>query len=216
MKTLMLLAGFAGILYGTGCARGAELEFILDCQQLLGTASRGENRELLCRQVSEPPRVDGRLDDPCWQRCEPQTGFLDFGIVGRFEGSRRKLASDFLVKTAARDFVGLAQCMVEMGNATGVDMERLGTDLEGAMSPLLDPSVPAKYADLLPVITRVTLRHRMPLPRDFVLILKQMVYFDRYAKLLAPSLNIFSDPRILSALMEDMVLAQATPEPAFA
>ena len=46
------------------------------------------------------------------------------------------------------------------------------------------------------------------MPRDFVLILKQMIYFDRYAKLLAPKLNIFSDPRIIKNLMEDMVLAQ--------
>jgi hypothetical protein len=31
------------------------------------------------------------------------------------------------------------------------------------------------------------------LPRDFILILKQLLYFDRYAKLTAPNLNVFSD-----------------------
>ncbi len=135
-------------------------------------------------------------------------GFLDFGIVGRFDGERRLLSSRFLMAIAGRDFVGLARCMMEMGGITDVDPELLGADLEVGCAPLLDPSRPAKYADLLPIITRATLRHRMHMPRDFVLILKQMVYFDRYAKLLAPKLNIFSDPRIISALMEDMVLAQ--------
>jgi aarF domain-containing kinase len=135
-------------------------------------------------------------------------GFLDFGIVGRFNDLQRKLSLDFLMAITVRDFEGLARCLVAMGQAEGVDVPALGKDLEAAGGHLLDPARPAKYADLLPVFTRVTLRHRMPMPADFVLILKQMLYFDRYAKLLAPNLNIFSDQRIVASLMEDMMLAQ--------
>jgi predicted unusual protein kinase regulating ubiquinone biosynthesis (AarF/ABC1/UbiB family) len=62
------------------------------------------------------------------------------------------------------------------------------------------------------------MNHRMRMPRDFVLILKQMIYFDRYAKLLAPNLNILADARIISALMQDFALlrqesARAASEP---
>ena len=32
--------------------------------------------------------------------------------------------------------------------------------------------------------------------------------YDRYAKLLAPKLNIFADPRIIASLMEDLQLAR--------
>jgi hypothetical protein len=35
-----------------------------------------------------------------------------------------------------------------------------------------------------------------------------MLYFDRYAKLLAPKLNIFSDPRLVTALSEDLMRAR--------
>jgi hypothetical protein len=35
-----------------------------------------------------------------------------------------------------------------------------------------------------------------------------MLYFDRYAKLLAPKLNVFGDPRIVSALAMDAMQAQ--------
>lgn len=136
-------------------------------------------------------------------------GFLDFGIVGRFKGARQRLVSDFLIATATRDYKKLARTMLEMSEVTG-DEAALTADLERHMAPLLDPAKPAKYADLLPVITRTSMRYRAPLPRDFVLILKQMIYFDRYAKLLAPKLNIFSDPRIIRNLMEDMMLAQKT------
>jgi aarF domain-containing kinase len=51
--------------------------------------------------------------------------------------------------------------------------------------------------------------HRMVMPREFILILKQMLYFDRYAKILAPSLNVFSDPRLIMGLMQDVQKVRA-------
>jgi hypothetical protein len=77
MRMVFVLGGLAGILCGgAGEARGAERPFILDCQQVVGTASRGESRELLCRQVNTPPRVDGRLDDPCWKKAARPIPFV--------------------------------------------------------------------------------------------------------------------------------------------
>jgi hypothetical protein len=35
-----------------------------------------------------------------------------------------------------------------------------------------------------------------------------MLYFDRYAKLLAPNLNVFQDPRIVTALAADVMQAR--------
>jgi predicted unusual protein kinase regulating ubiquinone biosynthesis (AarF/ABC1/UbiB family) len=136
-------------------------------------------------------------------------GFLDFGIVGRFQGTRQQLVSDFLLSTAMRDFKKLARAMLDMAGAKNVDEAGMAADLERQVAPLLDPTKPAKYADMIPAITRSGLRYRVAMPRDFVLILKQMIYFDRYAKLLAPKLNIFADPRIIKNLMEDLMLAQA-------
>ena len=136
-------------------------------------------------------------------------GFLDFGIVGRFQGTRQQLVSDFLLSTAMRDYKKLGKTMLEMAGNKSADEAGLSADLERQVAPLLDPSKPAKYADMIPAITRAGLRYRVAMPRDFVLILKQMIYFDRYAKLLAPKLNIFADPRIIKNLMEDLMLAQA-------
>ena len=58
------------------------------------------------------------------------------------------------------------------------------------------------------MIMRTGVKHGMRMPRDFVLVVKQMLYFDRYAKLLAPDLNVFRDPRIVSGLMEDVLQAR--------
>jgi predicted unusual protein kinase regulating ubiquinone biosynthesis (AarF/ABC1/UbiB family) len=138
-------------------------------------------------------------------------GFLDFGIVGRFSPERRAQVTDYLIAFATGDFRKLADVMIAMGSIDGgkVDVERLGKDLEAAYEPMLSNELaPVKYADIIPTILRTGIQHGMRMPRDFVLVVKQMLYFDRYAKLLAPGLNVFRDPRIVWALMEDMAQAR--------
>ena len=138
-------------------------------------------------------------------------GFLDFGIVGRFAPERRAQVTDYLMSFASGDFQKLGETMVAMGSVDGktVDLAALAKDLEAAYEPMLSGDLGSiKYADLLPAILRVSIRHRMRMPRDFVLITKQMLYFDRYAKVLAPKLNIFRDPRIVTALAMDVMTAR--------
>ncbi|HEY8041689.1 MAG TPA: AarF/UbiB family protein [Polyangiaceae bacterium] len=137
-------------------------------------------------------------------------GFLDFGIVGRFPRERREQVTDYLMAFAAGDYRKLAEVMAAMG-AIGakVDLEALSKDLAAAYAPILASDLSAiKYADLIPAILRTSVRHGMRMPRDFVLVTKQMLYFDRYAKLLAPRLNVFRDPRIVSALAMDVMQAR--------
>jgi aarF domain-containing kinase len=149
-------------------------------------------------------------------------GFLDFGIVGRFPRERREQVTDYLLAFATGDFEKLANVMVAMGSVDGdrIDMAKLARDLKEAYEPILSGQVaPAKYADILPMILRTGVKHGMRMPRDFVLLVKQMLYFDRYAKLLAPDLNVFRDPRIVAGLMEDVMQARtplATDAPAAA
>jgi predicted unusual protein kinase regulating ubiquinone biosynthesis (AarF/ABC1/UbiB family) len=142
--------------------------------------------------------------------ADGRIGFLDFGIVGRFPRERRGQVTDYLVAFASGDFRKLAEVMAAMGAVGGhVDLEALAKDLAAAYEPLLASELAAiKYADLIPAILRTAVRHGMRMPRDFVLVTKQMLYFDRYAKLLAPRLNVFKDPRIISAIAMDMMQAR--------
>jgi predicted unusual protein kinase regulating ubiquinone biosynthesis (AarF/ABC1/UbiB family) len=139
-------------------------------------------------------------------------GFLDFGIVGRFSRERREQVSDYLMAFAAGDFRKVADVMVAMGSVqTKVDVEALAKDLAAAYEPMLAGELAAtKYADVIPAIMRAGIRHGLRMPRDFVLVVKQMLYFDRYAKLLAPRLNVFRDPRIVAALAVDIMTARSS------
>jgi predicted unusual protein kinase regulating ubiquinone biosynthesis (AarF/ABC1/UbiB family) len=142
--------------------------------------------------------------------ADGRIGFLDFGIVGRFPRERREQVTDYLMAFASGDFRRLAEVMSAMGAVDRhVDLDALAKDLAAAYEPLLSSDLAAiKYADLIPAILRTSVRHGMRMPRDFVLVTKQMLYFDRYAKLLAPRLNVFKDPRIVSALAMDLMQAR--------
>jgi predicted unusual protein kinase regulating ubiquinone biosynthesis (AarF/ABC1/UbiB family) len=137
-------------------------------------------------------------------------GFLDFGIVGRFDDRQRAMVTDYVVAFATADYRTLARIIVEMGSvAGGIDQDAFARDLEKTYSPLLKLSFnEINYASILPEIQKVASRHRMRMPKEFVLITKQMLYFDRYAKLLAPKLNVFSDPRLVASLMQDVMKAK--------
>ena len=63
---------------------------------------------------------------------------------------------------------------------------------------------------VLPGIQRTATRHRVKMPKEFILITKQLLYFDRYAKALAPKLNVFTDPRLIFSLMADIQKVRAS------
>ena len=136
-------------------------------------------------------------------------GFLDFGIVGRFERERREQVTDYLMAFSTGDFRKLAEVMSAMGSfGSEVNMDALAKDLADAYRPMIDSEAAIKYADVIPAILRAAVRHGLRMPRDFVLVVKQMLYFDRYAKILAPNLNVFRDPRVVAALASDMMQAR--------
>jgi aarF domain-containing kinase len=43
---------------------------------------------------------------------------------------------------------------------------------------------------------RVSESYGLKFPREFALLMKQLLYFDRYTRLLAPSMNMLRDDRI--------------------
>ncbi len=150
-------------------------------------------------------------------------GFLDFGIVGRLDDEERRLVTDYMIAFATGDYRQLAALIALMGGASGrdaegagaggagaIDMDAFIADLERTAAPLRTMSFgDIQYSRILPEIQRVASRYHLVMPRAFVLITKQLLYFDRYAKLLAPKLNVFTDPRLIMAMMSEIQRARA-------
>ncbi len=141
-------------------------------------------------------------------------GFLDFGIVGRFDDKERYLVTDYMIAFASGNYKRLAEIIIEMAGAPdNLDMDGFVKDLGDTYRPLLTLSFgEVNYADFLPGIQRTATRHKMRMPNEFILITKQLLYFDRYAKSLAPKLNVFTDPRLVLGMMSDIQKARMQAE----
>jgi predicted unusual protein kinase regulating ubiquinone biosynthesis (AarF/ABC1/UbiB family) len=141
-------------------------------------------------------------------------GFLDFGIVGRFDDRARYQVTDYMIAFSTGNYKKLAEVMLEMvGTPPGLDMDAFIKDLGDTYRPLLTLSfAEVNYTDFLPGIQRTATRHKLRLPNEFILIIKQLLYFDRYAKSLAPKLNVFTDPRLVLGMMSDIQNARAQVE----
>ena len=137
-------------------------------------------------------------------------GFLDFGIVGRFDDEDRYLVTDYMIAFASGNYKRLGEIIVEMaGKPDNLDFDGFVADLGETYSPLLKLSfAEVNYADFLPGIQKTATRHRVKMPNEFILITKQLLYFDRYAKALAPKLNVFTDPRLVLGMMQDIQKAR--------
>ncbi len=137
-------------------------------------------------------------------------GFLDFGIVGRFDDSQRWLVIDYMIAFSTGNYRQLAKVMTDMTELPpNLDMDAFVNDLKDTYSPLLTLSFKdVNYAEFLPGIQRTATRHRVKMPKEFVLITKQLLYFDRYAKALAPNLNVFTDQRLVLGMMSDIQKAR--------
>jgi aarF domain-containing kinase len=142
--------------------------------------------------------------------ADGRVAFIDFGVVGRISPGTWGSVSSLLAAAAAEDWRAAAQSMVAMGAAEAVDVDAFGRDL-GALAASFRgvrasvvvqggaASVAVDEADVNRVLldlVRTGERHGVRFPREFGLLLKQVLYFDRYRAILAPELDVLSDPRV--------------------
>lgn len=133
-------------------------------------------------------------------------GFIDFGIVGRINPETWEATNAFVESLTDGDFHKMADSMTRIGMTKRVvDVAALSQDLEKLYSTVttVDPEHVLNGAVNDNEINRIMLdivavgeRHGIRFPRAFALLLKQILYFDRYVKILAPDMNVFADDRI--------------------
>jgi predicted unusual protein kinase regulating ubiquinone biosynthesis (AarF/ABC1/UbiB family) len=135
---------------------------------------------------------------------EGKVAFLDFGIMGRLDGRVRSTLRDALPAVLLEgDFARMVQAFFELGATTGpIDVERAAGDMQELMAPLLSAALSdISYGEILAQVLKVATRHRVRLPREMVLVVKQLLYFERYAKEMAPDYMILADPDVVSFLL---------------
>ncbi|TGK00721.1 AarF/ABC1/UbiB kinase family protein [Leptospira semungkisensis] len=132
-------------------------------------------------------------------------GFIDFGIVGRISSKVWEGLMIFLEGLALNRTDRIASGLVRMdGTAQGVDEKKLAADLEkvfGQMSKMvmdiqmgeLEAFDEQKMNAILFEFRDISNRNGLKIPKEFGLLIKQILYFDRYIKSFAPELDLIRD-----------------------
>lgn len=133
-----------------------------------------------------------------------RVGFLDFGIVGQLKPSVWTACIHFMDALQQVDFAKMAQNMLDMGMThQHVDTQQLANDLQRVFEGEIfnDPkkmmsSSPNDLNEIMLDVVAIGERHGIHFPRDFALLFKQMLYFDRFMQVLAPYVDIYADRRL--------------------
>lgn len=156
-----------------------------------------------------------------WLLRDGRIGFLDFGIVGRISPKTWAAMEVFLASIATEEYESMASALIEMGATNkDVDSKAFARDLEKIFSSIQDldteivvatargtnTNATAVSANLVVDerqmnalfldVVRVSESYGLRFPREFALLMKQLLYFDRYTRLLAPNMNMLQDQRI--------------------
>lgn len=137
-------------------------------------------------------------------------GFIDFGIVGRIKPSTWESVSKFIWAIGQDEYREMAEAMLGIGMTDEqVDVDCLAKDIEDLYSNMdrVMPEMDLHMNDMASIneheVNKVMMdlvgigkRHGIHFPREFALLLKQLLYFDRYVRLLAMDADIYSDERL--------------------
>eukprot|EP00891_Asterochloris_glomerata_P001329 jgi/Astpho2/1329/e_gw1.00024.15.1_t len=144
-------------------------------------------------------------------------GFIDFGIVGSINPVTWTAVESFLTSTMTADFDTMARALVTMGvTEATVDVAAFSRDLQQVFTEIESMDVEAlvgvgpngstvaatmavddaRVNGLLLKARTFGETHGIRFPREFGLLLKQLLYFDRYTRELAPSLSVLRDDRV--------------------
>ncbi len=127
---------------------------------------------------------------------------LDFGIVGRFTPPRtrrilRQLVVDLVVR-ADYESAGRAIFLLGAVHKPGGSTVKGAEDIKKVTTPPLSTTDlgSMSYTDLGRQLAAVAKAHDARLPRELVLVGKQLLYVEKYMKLLAPRWKAMSDKEI--------------------
>ncbi len=133
--------------------------------------------------------------------------FLDFGIMGKLDDETREIMRHGLPALLVDgDFEAVAKSIYELGAVLNPsDLEESAKDIAEIVEPILGkPLSEISYGEILVDIIKIGTKYEVRLPREMVLVSKQMLYFERYAKMMAPDWALLNDPEIISFLFDGM------------
>mmetsp|Transcript_105405 Transcript_105405/g.183326 ORF Transcript_105405/g.183326 Transcript_105405/m.183326 type:complete len:579 (+) Transcript_105405:52-1788(+) len=137
-----------------------------------------------------------------------RVAFIDFGIVGSIPKRTADGMMKFVRAYPMNDMKGVAEALTDMGFTKELDeasSAAFGRDLQEVLDSVQAmPPAQLQSGDIdetqlnraVAAVGRVASNYGIRFPREFALLIKQVLYFDRYTSLLAPELDVLNDERL--------------------
>ena len=146
-----------------------------------------------------------------------RVAFIDFGIVGNIPASTAEGMLDFVRAFPLGDMAGVGAALEKMGftkelseaqsAAFAADLGEVFASIDSMTADIMTTTAggAGTAADAIDetqlnravaAVARVAEGYGIRFPREFALLIKQVLYFDRYTSLLAPGLDVMNDERL--------------------
>lgn len=134
-------------------------------------------------------------------------GFIDFGIIGRIPPKTWISLLQFMEGMALGDAESVAQGLIGMDStAKGIDEKKLIQDLDLVFQKMhklilnlekgeFQSEDERELNQILFELKKISEENGLKIPREFGLLIKQLLYFDRYVRILAPDIHLIRDQK---------------------
>ncbi|HJR23859.1 MAG TPA: AarF/UbiB family protein [Acidimicrobiales bacterium] len=151
-----------------------------------------------------------------WVLDDGRATYLDFGIMGEVPDDWKGLLKDlFYTSMIDGDFTRIARAFKRVGAFTdeaGTD-EEVGARLQMAFGPMLDVGLAqVSLSEVFKGIVQMMTAMGAESPQELVLVTKQLLYFERYAKELAPDWALARDLYLVRNVFPEAVAEKAAAE----
>ena len=132
--------------------------------------------------------------------------YLDFGIMGRLADEHRDILRALIPTMVIDEDWGRAARLLGAfapgAERDEAEVDAIAVELEAQVGGFIRTRMAdISYGSLMSESLRIAREHGRLLPNEIMLIAKQFLYFERYARILAPDYAVFGDERIFETLL---------------
>jgi ubiquinone biosynthesis protein len=130
---------------------------------------------------------------------------FDFGIVGRLTESVRGRLAQYLIASTTNDYEAMINSLRSFGSVPAdTDVAAMAADVQQQYAPFVENGVVvAQLGELMETMIRSMVKYKARIPRELVLLSKQMLYLEGAAHALAPDMDLLQEQNLIYlALMQ--------------
>jgi predicted unusual protein kinase regulating ubiquinone biosynthesis (AarF/ABC1/UbiB family) len=124
---------------------------------------------------------------------------FDFGIVGRLTESVKRRLSQYLIAVTTQNYEAMVRALRSFGSVPDdTDIHMLAREVQRLYEPFVQNGVVvAQLGQLMDTMIRSMVRYHVRIPRELVLLAKQMLYLEGAAHALAPDVDLLEEQQVI-------------------